>query len=124
MKYLLIILIFMAPGIVWAGGYKHVTNNYYNYHTENVTKVTNLSGISEKDLATVSAMAGASAGHQFTRGTRSLQWSIAGACHDSSADDCGLSGALSQRIGEVLVTGIVSGGSDERVYIISVGGTF
>lgn len=119
----------MAPGIVWAGGYHHqhtTINNYEidNHYTENVTNVTNLSGVSNKDLATVSAMAGASSGHQFMLATKRLQWSVAGACHDSSADDCGLSGALSKRINNVLVTGIISGASDERQFIVSVGGHF
>lgn len=115
----------IAPA--FAGGYHHkIVNNYYvdRTYVTNVNNVANYTGVSRKDLVTIGAMTGSAAGHQFTRGTKSLQWSVSGSCVDSTADDCGLSGALSQRVGEVLLTGIVSGASDERMIVLSIGGTF
>ena len=108
-----------------AGGY-HTTNNYYiskHYHTDYVTNVT-YSGVSSKDLATATALAGASSQHHFTRGTKSWQGSFAGACYDSSADDCGLSLAIGKRYKDVLLSGSVSGASDDRLYGFAIGFTW
>ncbi len=123
MKYLsvftLAALLTIWAGFACAGGYHHHTINNYD-----IDNITNFTGVSHKDLVTIGALAGSAAGHQFMRATNDLQWSVAGACVDSDADDCGLSGALSRRVGDVLFTGMVSGASDERMLILSVGGTF
>ena len=120
----IILLGLTAISSAHAGGY-HVTKNYYDIdHNYTVNNVTNYSGVSSKDLATVAALAGAGGQHHFTRGVKRWQGSFAGACYDSGADDCGLSLAVGKRVKDVLIAGSVSGASDDRLYSFSVGWTW
>lgn len=71
MKYILVFLIFMAPGIVWSGGYHKTVNNYYVDYD-----VNNFTGIGKSDYNTGLAQMLAADAIHCTTSTRKNQMGI------------------------------------------------
>ncbi|MGI9317652.1 MAG: hypothetical protein ACR2QW_09995 [bacterium] len=107
----------MFAGFAFAGCYQCEL-------TLEITEITEHIDDSAKDIANGVSAVAAIGSLQYNLASNKMQWGLAGACFDSSSDDCGFAGGIAKRYENLFITGAVGGASNERVINFTISGSF